>query len=319
MKPRVLLTRPILPEAMEALRVAAEVELGAASGGLSPAEIRDKAADKDGILCLLADRIGADVFEAAPRLRIVANCAVGYDNIDVAAARARGILVTNTPDVLTEASADLAWGLILATARRIPRAERVLREGRWTGWAIDFGLGVDVAGRTLGIVGMGRIGRAVARRARGFDMRVLYADPSPLSPGDEAALAASRRPLDDLLREADIVTIHAALTPETRGLIGAERLRLMKPSAILVNIARGPIVDEAALAEALASERLWGAGLDVYEREPAVNPRLLELDNVVLLPHIASATREARLKMSMTAVENLLQGLRGEKPKNLVW
>ncbi|NLV32614.1 MAG: D-glycerate dehydrogenase [Acidobacteria bacterium] len=271
-----------------------------------------------GILALLTDRIDAEVLDAAgPQLRIVANMAVGFDNIDLRAASARGVMVTNTPGVLTDATADLAWALLFAAARRIPEAERFLRAGRFRYWGPLLFLGADVAGRTLGVVGAGRIGSAVARRARGFDMKVLYCNRSP-RPGLESELGARKVPLEELLAEADFVSLHLPLTPETRHLIDARALALMKPTACLINTGRGPLVDEAALVEALAAGRPAGAALDVFEREPEVHPGLLARDDVVLTPHIGSATVSARARMAEMAAENLLAGLRGERPPNLV-
>lgn len=318
MKPSVLVAHPLLPEAADLLAEAAEVELATETEILPKSALVAKLRDKEGLLALLVDEIDREVIDAAPRLRIIANCAVGVNNIDVRHARAKGILVTNTPGVLTEATADLSWALVLAVARRLPEADRFTREGRFRGWTLSLFLGRDLAGRRLGIVGMGRIGRAVARRGRASGMSILYADPRPLPPVEAAALDAVRLPLDGLLAAADVVSIHCGLTPETRGLISRERLARMKTDAILVNTARGPIVDEAALAEALAEGRLWGAGLDVYEDEPRVDERLLRLANVVLLPHIGSATEATRNAMAMAAVHNLIQGLKGEKPDNLV-
>ena len=318
MKPKVLVTRRLLPEALRFLEEHAEVDGGRGSGGMSREEMKEKIRDKDGLLCLLVDQIDREVIDAASRLRIIANCAVGYDNIDLPAAHERGILVTNTPGVLTEATADLTWALILAVARKIPQSDRYTREGRFRGWELDLFLGREVSSKRLGIIGLGRIGRAVALRARAFRMDVVYSDPRRLAAAEEKDLQVAWLPLDELLRTADIVTVHAALNPATRHLLSGEKLRLMKKQAILVNVARGPIVDEGALAEALARGDLWGAGLDVYEREPEVHPRLLELDNVVLLPHIGSATDETRLRMAMTAARNLVQGLRGERPANLI-
>ncbi len=318
MKPRVLVTRKLLPQALAWLGKRVDVEIGTLKDALPRARLLAAVADKDGLLSLLVDSIDREVMDAAPRLKIVANCAVGYNNVDIAYARARGILVTNTPGVLTEATADLAWALILAVARRIPQAEAFLRRGEFKGWAIDLCLGKDLSGKRLGIIGMGRIGRAVAERAKAFRMETVYCDTAPLSPAEETRLAARRLTLEDLLASSDVVSVHAVLTPETHHLISAARLRLMKPQSILVNVSRGPIVDEAALVSALAEGRLWGAGLDVYEREPAVTPGLLDLPNVVCLPHIGSATYETRLAMCMMAVRNLVQGLSGERPGNLI-
>ena len=272
----------------------------------------------DALAVTLADRVDAALLAHAPRLKVVAVYAVGYNNVDVAAATARGIVVTNTPDVLTETTADLTWGLILAVARRIPTGERLVREGRWKGWAPTQLLGADVHGKTLGVVGMGRIGQAVARRAGGFGMPVLYHSRHPLSSEAEAALNVSRVPLPQLLQAADIVSIHAPLTEKTRHLIGKAELARMQRTAYLINTSRGPVVDEAALAAALAEGRLAGAGLDVYEDEPHVHPRLLGLFNVVLLPHLGSATYETRVKMGMMVVENITAVLAGKEAPNRV-
>jgi glyoxylate reductase len=317
-KPKVLVTRRLLPPALTYLEKHADVEGGRAAEGMSREVLLGRIGDKEGLLCLLVDRIDRTVMDAAPRLRVIANCAVGVDNIDTAYARKKGIWVTNTPGVLTEATADLTWALILATARKIPPSDRFVREKRFRGWELDLFLGREVSGKRLGIIGFGRIGRAVARRAQGFGMEIRYFDPHRLSLEEERDCRTAYLPLDELLATSDIITIHASLSPETRHLISAEKLRLMKKAAILVNVARGPIVDEAALAEALRRGDLWGAGLDVYEREPDIEPQLLELDNVVLLPHIGSATEETRLRMAMTAARNLIQGIRGERPDNLI-
>ncbi len=272
----------------------------------------------DALAVTLADRVDAGLLAKASRLKVVAVYAVGYNNVDMAAAAARGIVVTNTPDVLTEATADLTWGLILAVTRRIPEGDRLVREGRWAGWAPTQLLGSDVHGKTLGVVGMGRIGRAVARRAAGFAMSVIYHSRHPLSSEEEEALNVSRVPLPQLLQTADIVSIHTPLTEGTRHFIGKAELARMRRTAYLINTARGPVVDEAALAEAMAQGRLAGAGLDVYEDEPRVHPRLLGLSNVVLLPHIGSATYETRVKMGMMVVENITAALAGKEPPNRV-
>jgi glyoxylate reductase len=317
-KPKVLVTRRLFPRALTYLEEHTDVEGGRAAEGISREELRSRIGDKDGLLCLLVDRIDRAVMDAAPQLRIIANCAVGVDNIDIDYAREKGIWVTNTPGVLTEATADLTWALILATSRKIPQSDRFIREKRFRGWELDLFLGREVSGKRLGIIGFGRIGRAVARRAQGFGMETSYSDPHRLSPEEENACRAAYLPLAELLATSDIVTIHASLSPQTHHLISKEELRLLKKEAILINVARGPIVDEAALVEALRRGDLWGAGLDVYEREPEIDSRLLELDNVVLLPHIGSATDETRLKMAMAAARNLVQGIRGERPDNLI-
>jgi glyoxylate reductase len=250
----------------------------------------------------------------APRLRIVANAVVGHEHVDLAACRARGVVVTNTPDVLTEATADLTWGLILAAVRGIPRAERSLRAGEFHGWGFWDHLGGDLTGRTLGVFGMGRIGRAVARRAVGFGMRTVYAGRSALPPEEEAALGARRVDFGALLAESDVLTLHAPLTPATRHVIGRDALGRMKPGSWLINTARGALVDEAALVDALRDGPLAGAGLDVYEHEPAVTPALLELPNVVLLPHVGSATEGTRRAMALLAARNVEAVLRGGRP-----
>ncbi|BBL81124.1 D-glycerate dehydrogenase [Rubrobacter xylanophilus] len=271
-----------------------------------------------GILSTVTERIDAEVMDAAgPPLRVVANMAVGYDNVDVAAATARGVVVTNTPGVLDETTADTAFLLLMAAARRLGEAERLVRSGRWRGWGPEQLTGPDVWGKTLGIVGFGRIGQAVARRARGFGMRVLYTSRSRREEA-ERELGARRVELEELLRESDFVSLHVPLTPETRHLIGERELSLMKPAAVLVNTARGPVVDEAALAAALARGRIFAAGLDVYEREPEVHPALLGLENVVLAPHIGSASIETRNRMAALAAENLLAALSGQRPPNPV-
>lgn len=318
MKPRVLVTRRLLPEAMAYLEERVEIELGAEGREPQKSDIMARAAGKQGMIALLVDTIDEEVMAAAADLRIIANCAVGYNNIDLAAARSRGILVTNTPGVLTETTADLTWALVLAVARRIPEADRFTRAGRYKGWALDLMLGREITGKRLGIIGMGRIGRAVAERAAAFRMEVAYVDPSSLPPEEEKRFGAVRLSLMDLLATSDVISLHTTLTAQTRHLISREQLAAMKPTAILVNVSRGPVIDEAALADALAEKRIWGAGLDVFEREPEIEERLLSLDNVVLLPHVGSATYATRLKMSMMAARNLVQGLSGETPDNLV-
>lgn len=318
MKPKVLLTHPLLPEAMDFLAREVNLELATRERILPRSELLAKVKDKQGLLCFLTDTIDREVMDQAPELKIIANCAVGVNNIDLIEARQQGLLVTNTPDVLTEATADLTLALILATTRRLIPADRFCREGRFRGWEIDLFLGQELSGRILGIIGFGRIGRAVARRALAFNLKIIYHDLKPLAPSLEKELQVEYRELDELLREADIVSIHASLTSQSYHLISRQRLRLMKKTAVLINVARGPIVEEKALAEALASGQIWAAGLDVYENEPQITPELLRLNNVVLLPHIGSATHETRKKMCFMAVKNLLQGLRGERPDNLV-
>jgi glyoxylate reductase len=273
--------------------------------------------DADAAICTLAERISESVLGGTRNLKILANYAVGYNNIDVAAAKAKGIIVTNTPDVLTDATADLTWALILATARRVVEGDRLVRSGRWNGWQPTQLLGLDVSGRTLGLIGMGRIGRVVARRAAGFNMQILYHTRQPAKDLDQQQGWLSRT-LNQLLSESDIVSIHVPLSPATTHLIGASQLAVMKPTALLVNTARGPVVDEAALVEALSQRRLAGAGLDVYEQEPSIDPRLLQLDQVVLAPHLGSATLSTRVRMGMICLENIAAVLEGREPPNRV-
>src|SRR2546422_5533609 len=281
-------------------------------------ELLEAASQADALAVSLTERVDADVLDRAPRLKVVAVYAVGYDNVDVAAATRRGIVVTNTPDVLTETTADLTWALILAVTRRIPEADRLVREGRWEGWAPTQLLGADVFGKTLGIIGMGRIGRAVARRAGGFGMTVLYHTRHPLRHEEEMALHAKALPLLQVLQAADIVTIHTPLIDSTRGLIGKSQRAVMRRSAYLINTARGAVVDEAALAEALEQGRLAGHGLDADQHEPHVHPRLLALPNTVLLPHIGSATTETRVKMGLMVADNITAVLEGRKAPHRV-
>jgi glyoxylate reductase len=272
-----------------------------------------RVADKAAILSMLTERVDAELMDAAPDLRVVANLAVGYDNIDVPAATERGIVVTNTPDVLTEATADLAWALLMAAARRLGEGDRLVRAGEWDGWSPTQLLGQAVWGHTIGIVGMGKIGTAVARRARGFGMTVLYHNRSP-RPEAEAELGARLVDLSTLWREADFVSLHAPLTEQTRHIVDADSLACMRATAVLVNTARGPLIDEAALVEALRGGVIAAAGLDVFEREPSIDPGLAPLDNVVLAPHIGSATVDARSAMVRCCSDNIIAVLNGDTP-----
>jgi glyoxylate reductase len=280
-------------------------------------QVREGLREADAAICTLTEQITEAAVDGARNLKILANYAVGYNNIDVAAAKTRGIVVTNTPDVLTEATADLTWALVLATARRLTEGDRLVRSGRWDGWRPTQLLGLDVSGRTLGLIGMGRIGRAVAERATGFKMRVLYHTRQPWKAADQPNSWVSRS-LEHLLSESDIVSLHVPLTPTTTHLIGAEQFAQMKPTAILINTTRGPVVDEGALVEALGQRRLAGAGLDVYEREPLVHPRLLEFDQVVLAPHVGSATLSTRVRMGMICLENIEAVLAGREAPHRV-
>jgi glyoxylate reductase len=308
-------TNRIPESAVELLRAAGEVRLDERETAIPRAELLALVAGAEAILTLLGDRVDEELLEAAgPQLRCVANVAVGYDNVDVAAAQRRGVVVTNTPGVLDDATADLTMALILATTRRLAEGDRLVRSGRDWNWGMGFMLGSSLQGRRLAIVGLGSIGKWVAQRARAFGMEIAYYQCSPAPAEVEAALGAERMPLERLLTEADVLTLHCPLTPETHHLIGAAELEAMKPSAVLINTARGPIVDEAALATALAEGKIAAAGLDVYEREPQVEPRLVQLDNVVLTPHLGSATVETRTAMAELAARNAISVLSGQGP-----
>jgi len=291
-----------------------DVEYNDSDQPLPKAELIRRLQGKDGLICHIVSAVDDEVLGACSDLRVVCNVAVGYNNIDVAAARRRGIVVTNTPDVLTETTADFAWALLMAAARRIVEADQYARSGQWKVWKWDLLWGVDIHGKTLGVVGFGRIGRAVARRARGFGMRVLYCDTIRADAQTERELNATATDLDTLLRESDFVSLHTLLSPETHHLVNERTLRLMKTTAILVNAARGPVVDEVALAKALAQGWIAGAGLDVFEDEPAIHPGLLPLRNLTLAPHIASASHETRVAMALLAVRNCLAVLQGQPP-----
>lgn len=314
---RVYITRPI-PEPGRSIvaQVADAIEANLEDRPLTRDELLTAVRGRDAILCQLTDRIDAEVLDAAAGCRIVANMAVGYNNVDVEAATARGIMVTNTPGVLTEATADLTWALLLAVSRRVVEGDREMRAGRFPGWGPLYMLGGDVTGRTLGLVGPGRIAAAVAERAVGFKMRLLYAGRRE-SPALDA-LGARRAALPELLGESDYVSLHVPLTPETTHLIDADALGLMKPSAYLINTSRGPVVDEKSLVWALREGRIAGAGLDVYEEEPRMAEGLADCDNAVLLPHLGSATRATRSAMARLAAENVVAALEGRRPAHLI-
>lgn len=318
MKPKVYVTRIIPEKGLEILREAADVKVW--QDELPPPRevLLKEVEDVDGLVSLLTDKIDAELFDRAKKLKIVSNYAVGFDNIDLDEATKRGIMATNTPGVLTETTADLAFALLMATARRIVEADKFARTGRWKTWGPMLMLGQDVYGAKLGLIGLGRIGYAVAKRAKGFDMDVMYYDMFRNEKAEQE-LGLKFVELEQLLKESDFVSIHVPLTPETKHLINEKTLGLMKKTAILVNTARGPVVDEKALYEALVSNKIAGAGLDVMDPEPpSMDNPLLKLDNVIILPHIASASVATRTKMAVMAAENCVAGLKGEVPPNLL-
>jgi len=318
MKPTVLVTREVFDETLAFLAQHCEVESNQEDRAFEPEALARRLEDKDGVMCALTDRIDAKLLAGCPKLKAVANIAVGYNNIDLAACTARGVMATNTPGVLDDSTADLAWALILGTARRLTELERRVRAGEWTGWRLKQWLGIDVHHATLGIFGMGRIGQAIARRAAGFEMKVLYNNRSRVAAALEQRLNATYVSKDELLKQSDFVVLQVPYSPETHHMIGARELKLMKPTAILINSTRGGVVDDAALIAALKSGVIRAAGLDVFENEPRLNPEFLRLDNVVLMPHIGSSTEATRRAMAMTAARNLVAALTGGKPPNLL-
>ncbi|WP_343665439.1 D-glycerate dehydrogenase [Paraburkholderia tropica] len=309
---KILVARPIFPDVIDRLKQYFDVDWNNGET-LSAEALKARLADKDGAITM-GDPVDVSTFAAAPRLRVVSNMAVGYNNFDMAAFNAANVLGTNTPDVLNETTADFGWALMMAAARRVTESEHYLRAGKWQKWSFDMFLGADIHGATLGVIGMGRIGQALARRARGFNMRVIYHNRSRVAPEIERELNAEYRSKEDLLKEADHVVLVLPYTPENHHTIGAAELALMKPTATLTNIARGGIVDDAALAQALRERRIASAGLDVFEGEPSVHPALLEVENVVLTPHIASASEATRRAMANLAADNLIAGL-GQGPR----
>jgi glyoxylate reductase len=318
MKPPVLVTKRIYPEAVEFLKQRCTVDDVGEDAGLAADQLKARLAGKQGVVSQLTDRFSAEVIDSLEGLKIIANVAVGFDNIDVPAATRKGILVTNTPDVLTETTADFAFALLLAAARRVVEADHFVRAGEWRKWAIDLLVGHDVHHRSLGLFGMGRIGQAVARRGRGFSMRILYHDAVRAPESVERELGLEFVPAERLLRESDFVSLHVPLLESTRHMIGERELRIMKKTAILVNTARGQVVDEAALATALSEAWIAGAGLDVFDHEPEVTPELLRLPSVVVAPHIASASIDTRREMSMLAARNVVEALEGRRPLTLL-
>ncbi|MGB7446691.1 MAG: D-glycerate dehydrogenase [Dethiobacteria bacterium] len=318
MQPKVFITRPIPDEALQLLSEVCRVELNGENRILDREELFQGVREAQALLCMLDDRIDDALLEQAPDLKIVANLAVGTDNIDIDACSARGIAVTNTPGVLTEATADLTFALILAVVRRIVPADRYVREGRFNGWGALLFTGGELWGKTLGIIGMGRIGQAVARRGRGFGMKILYHNRRPVEEAIARELEAEYAGLEDVIRRADILTLHLPYSPEVHHLIDRKELQMMKPTAYLINTARGAHVNEKALVEHLREGKIAGAALDVYEHEPALAPELAALDNVVLTPHIGSAALATRIKMAKTAAENIVAALQGRRPPNLL-
>ncbi len=318
MKRKILVAREVFPEVLDRLCQHFEVDDNQADTVLGVEGLKARLADKAGALTAATDPVTAEVIAAAPGLKAICNFAVGYNNIDLAACTRAGVMATNTPGVLDDTTADLAWALLMATARRLPAAERWLRNGEWKGWQFIQWLGSDIHHATLGILGMGRIGQAVARRALGFDMKVIYHKRTPLAAEQEATIRATWVDKETLLREADFLVLLLPYSPATHHIIGAAELALMKPTAHLINVARGGIVDDEALIAALRQRRLSGAGLDVFEGEPKFNPGFLELDNVALSPHIGSSSRATRMAMAMTAADNLIAALSGARPPNLL-
>jgi len=312
--PSVLVTRRLPSSVLSKLRAVVDVDLHSGEAAIPPDALRLRVADKEGLVCVVTDVIDRTVLDAAPAMKVIANVAVGYSNIDVVHARSRGVIVTNTPDVLTESVADFTWGLILGITRRLAEGERLLRRGEWKGWALDFMLGSELRGRQLGLIGFGRIGRAVAARAPAFGMRVAYTSRREPDRAGANASPAEAMSLDRLLITSDVISLHVPLTPETRHLIDKRALARMKRSAFLINTARGPVVDEAALAWAVQQHLIAGAALDVYEDEPVVHPDLLPLENVLLIPHLASGTTETRSTMAELAVDNVIEVLAGRPP-----
>jgi len=318
MRPKVLITRKIYERPLQLLKEKAEVTINLKDRAMTPEEIIAALPGKIGMLAMGSDLVSSQILEAGKDLKIVANNAVGFNNIDLDAAIRLKIAATNTPDVLTDTTADLSFALILGVARRLVEADRFVRAGKWVGWKPNLMIGSEVHGKTLGVIGLGRIGSAVAKRGQGFNMRIVYTDIRRLHPAIEQQHQLQFMPLRDLLQTSDFVTLHVPLTPETFHLLGAEQLRLMKKSAFLINASRGPVVDEKAIVEALRVGTIAGAGLDVFEAEPQVSPELLAMDNVLLLPHVGSATDETREKMVQTAVNNILAVIRREIPPNIL-
>jgi glyoxylate reductase len=315
-KPKVYATHPLFEPARKLLEARCEVDYWRGPARPSRDTLLGHVVAKDALICLLTEKINDEVLDAAPRLKIVANVAVGFDNIDVPACTRHRVYASNTPGVLDETTADFAWTLLMSVARRVLEGDRLTRSGQWMGWDLDQLCGADIWGKTLGVVGFGRIGRAVARRARGFNMRIIYTDAVRAPQEAERELGAEFVSADRLFAESDFISLHVPLLPETRHFVSTKNLSLMKSTAFLINTSRGPVVDEAALVAALEAKKIAGAGLDVYEKEPQVHPGLVKRDDVILAPHIASASLETRTKMAVMAVENVLAALDGRRPPN---
>jgi glyoxylate reductase len=316
-KPKVFATHGLFEDARTILEAACDVEYWSQPERPPREEVLRRVKNKEGLICLLTEKVNEELLRSAPKLRIAANVAVGFDNIDVTACTKRGVVATNTPGVLDETTADFAWTLLMAVARRLGEGEQLARSGNWKGWNLDQLCGADVWGKTLGIVGFGRIGRAVARRAQGFQMKVIYADAIRAAEDLEKAAHAEYRDFNALLAESDFISVHVPLLPETRGLFDGPKFFRMKPTAYLINTSRGPVVDEAALVAALESNKIAGAALDVYENEPFIHPGL-KRNNVVLAPHLASASIETRTKMAVMAASNVLALFKGQRPANML-
>jgi len=316
-KPKVYCTHALFDEARKILDANCDIQFWAETERPPRDEVLRRVKDREGLICLLTEKINDELLRAAPKLRIVANVAVGFDNIDVDACTKRGVVATNTPGVLDETTADFAWTLLLAVARRLSEGEALARSGNWKGWNLDQLCGADIWGKTLGIVGFGRIGRAVARRALGFQMKVIYTDAVRAPEDVEKSVNAEFRDMNSLLAESDFVSLHVPLLPDTRALFDAPKFFRMKPTAFLINTSRGPVVDEAALVAALENKKIAGAALDVYENEPFIHPGL-KRPNVVLAPHLASASAETRSKMATMAANNVVALFKGQRPPNML-
>ncbi len=316
-RPKVLATRPLFPAAQKILDASCEIDYWMQPERISKEELFRRITDKEGLVCLLTEKVNEELLAAAPKLRIAANVAVGYDNITVADCTKRGVAATNTPGVLDETTADFAWTLLMAVARRLGEGEALARSGEWKGWDLDQLVGADVWGKTLGLVGFGRIGRAMARRAAGFQMKVIYYDSVRVPLDVERGFHAEYRDLSALLGESDFVSVHVPLLQETHGLFNAKTFSQMKPTSFLINTSRGPVVDEAALVQALENKKIAGAALDVYEKEPIIHPGL-KRPNVVLAPHIASTSLETRTKMACMAAQNVVALFKGQRPPNIL-